>query len=77
MLCKLAYPPVRMEKWECQTVHDFVCMMILVRVDLYSDREAVQAEVKVRTNGAFDAYHASDILLAVIAMIQASACANT
>ena len=62
-----------MKQWEGQAVHDFVCMLILVRVNLNSNRETVQAQVKVLAHSTFDPHHPGDIFLAVVTVVKASA----
>ena len=62
-----------MEQGKRQAVHDSIGMLVLVRVDFHPDRKAVQAEVKVLAHCALDAHHPSDILLTVVAVVQAPA----
>lgn len=62
-----------MEQWEGQAVHDSVCMVVFVRVNLHANREAVQAQVKVLADSTFDTNHPCDVLLAVVAMVKTSA----
>lgn len=62
-----------MEQWKGQAVHDTIGMILLVGGDLHPHREAVQTQVKVRTDCALDAHHTSDILLTVVAVKQAPA----
>ena len=69
----MPHPPVWMEQWEGQAVHDTIGMVMLMRGDVHPNREAVQAEVKVRADSALDAHHTGDVFLAIVAVVQPSA----
>lgn len=43
-------------------------MCALVRVDLYANAEALQAQVEIRTHGALDADGVADVFIAIVAM---------
>ena len=64
------YPPLWVVDWEAQVVHDSVCMVALVGVDLHAHGKALKAQVKVRAHVTFDADHVGDVLLAVVAVVQ-------
>lgn len=54
------------------TNHNPIRMIAFVRSNLSSNREALNAEIKIRANYAFDPNFPGDIFVAIIAMIQRS-----
>lgn len=68
-----AHPPVRMEEGKGQVVHHPVGMDLLVGMNLNPHAEALQAQIKVWADSAFDAHCVANVLLAVVTMIQSPA----
>jgi hypothetical protein len=62
------------EDGEAEVVHDFVCVVIGVSVDLDTNAEALHTEVKVSTGRALDADVVRDVSVAVVAVVERPAC---
>lgn len=65
-----AHPPVRMEEGEREIVNDAVGVIVLVWVDLHTNAETLQAQVKVGAYSAFYTHCVAYVLLAVVAMVE-------
>lgn len=64
------HPPVWVVEGERQVIHNPVGVAPLVGAHLHAGRKALQTEVEVRTLGALDAYAGTDVLIAVVAVVE-------
>ena len=69
----MSYPPCSMHNREAEVINDSVVVIILMGMDLGTNREALEAEVKIGANCAFDPRDIAYIFCTEVAMVEVPA----